>query len=227
MKSKDGPKKKMYKIGKKGEIELNKILLDAIHTVHSFYGDYLFSIKKEVDVFDKIIEPINKKVFDTNKIGFLFKKYTPLIGFYFQKIRETFDAQFFCIKPRGTVTEDYPENVMTINGDFNDIPLKDDYLDCLIMVDLPEESFLESSIKEWSRILKKDGLLSILTPSILLKSDSVPMTIGEFVEKTEHSVIEQGNIIDYDILSNTLDDYFKNLEMNNIVHISTLVCFNK
>lgn len=227
MKSKEGPKKKMYKIGEKGIAVLNDILLDAIHTVHSFYGDYLLSIRNKIDVFDEILAPINEKVDTVKNIGFLFNKYTPLIGFYFRKIRDTFDAQFYCIKPRGIDAEDYPDNVMVLSGNYNDIPLKDDYLDCLIMIDLPKELALDDSVKEWSRILKKDGVLSILTPSILLKGDLIPMTIGEYVEKTEHAVIEKGNVIDYDRLSYALSDYFRNLEINNVVHISTLICTNQ
>lgn len=227
MKSREGPKKKMYKIGEKGVKEINDILLDAIHTVHSFYGDYLLSIRKKIDVFDVILTPINEKIVTVKNIGFLFKKYTPLIGFYFRKIIDTFDAQFYCIKPRGTDAEDFPENVMVISGDYNDIPFKDNHLDCLILIDLPEENVLEDSVKEWSRILKKDGVLSILTPSILLKGDLVPMTIGEYVEKTEHAIIEKGNVIDYDRLSYALEEYFRNLVTNSIVHITTLICENK
>jgi DNA-binding PadR family transcriptional regulator len=226
MKSKEGPRKKMYKIGEKGVIELNEILLEAIHTVHSFYGDYLLSIRNKIDVFDSILSPIKEKIVTVQNIGFFFKYYTPLIGFYFRKIRETFDAQYYCMKPRDIVAEDYPENVMVLRGDFNDLPLKGNHLDCLILIDLPDEAILLDSVKEWSRILKKDGILSILTPSILLKGELIPMTIGEYVEKTEHTVIEKMSSIDFDQLTYALAANFRNIEINSIVHISTLTCEN-
>jgi DNA-binding PadR family transcriptional regulator len=224
VKSEEGPRKKMYKIGKKGVTELNAILLEAIGTVHSFYGDYLLSIRNKFDVFDSILAPINEKIVTVKNIGFLFKKYTPLIGFYFRKIRETFDAQYYCLKPRGVVAEAFPDNVMVLNGEYDDLPLKDNHLDCLILIDLPEKSILPDSVNEWSRVLKKHGILSILTPTVLLKEDLDPMTIGEYVEKAEHTIIEKGTVIDFDMLFDSLAEYFRNIESNNIVHISTITC---
>ena len=223
-KSKEGPKQKQYRIGEKGLEKLNEILLKAIGTVHSFYGDYLLSIKEKVDVFDLILAPISVKLVKADNIGFFFKKYTPLIGLYFKKIRETFEAQFYCIKPRGEAVEEYPDNVVALNGDYNDLPLKDDYLDCLILIDLPDEPFLPESVKEWARVLKNGGLVSVLTPTILIKEDLEPMTIGEYVEKTEHRIIEKSAAIEFNLLSESLSSYFNNIETESVVHISTITC---
>ena len=54
-KSRSGPRKKMYKISDKGNEVLNEILLDAIATVHTFYGDYLRSLLPGINVFGEII----------------------------------------------------------------------------------------------------------------------------------------------------------------------------
>lgn len=224
VKSSEGPKKKLYRIGSKGTEKLNEILLEAIGTVHSFYGDYLLSIREKVDVFDQIIAPISKKLVKEENIGFFYKKYTPIIGFYFNKIRDTYGAQFYCIKPIGEAIKDYPDNVVTLYGNYNDIPLKDDYLDGLILIDLPDEPLLMESVKEWSRVLKKGSLLSILTPSVLLKEELDPMTIGEYVEKKEHLIIEQSAAIEFDLLNDSLSMHFKNIETERVVHISTITC---
>ncbi len=221
-KSKEGPRKKMYTLGEEGQSELNKILLDAIHTVHSFYVDYLLSLRNKVDVFDLILGPINRKINSPKNIGFLFNNYTPLSAFYFRKIRETFDAHYYCLRPKGIKNDEYPENVTVLNGDYHDIPLKDSYLDALIMIDLPGEQVLEQSVKEWSRTLNESGVLSILTPSVLLKEELDPMTIGEYVEKTEHHIIEKGIVLEYELLYDALTKFFYGVEKNSIVHISTI-----
>lgn len=225
-KSLEGPMKKMYKIGEKGVNELNEILLEAIGTVHSFYGDYLVSIRKKIDVFDLILKPISKKITSSSHIGFFFQTYTPLVGLFFKKIRETFDAQYYCIKPRGIAIEDYPDNVTAINGNYNDIPLKVDHLDALIIIDLPNQSILQSSVNEWSRVMKIGGVLSILTPNIMIKDEIDPISIGEFVEKAEHQIIEKGSVINFMILNQALETHFKEIEINTVVHMSTITSVN-
>ena len=115
--------------------------------------------------------------------------------------------------------------VMT--GNYNDIPLKMEHLDSLILVDLPDEDILDTSVAEWSRTLKKGGVLTILTPSVLLKKNLDPMTIGEYVEKTEHTIIEPASVINQSRLNEALRQYFTDIETRNIVHISTITCQKK
>jgi DNA-binding PadR family transcriptional regulator len=226
-KSREGPQKKMYKLGEKGNTELKKILLDAISTVHSFYGDYLFSLRDKVDVFNLVIEPLIKKIVSPKNIGFFYNNYTPLVSFFFLKIRNAFDAQYYFVKPRSIVSEEYSGNVVILNGEYYDVPLRDAYLDALIMIDLPDEEKLNESVKEWSRILKADGVLSILTPSILIKEESDPLSIGDFVEKNEHHIIEKGAIIYYNKLCEALSPFFFDVEENSVVHISVITCKRK
>jgi len=227
VKSRDGPRRKMYELSEHGKVELNNILLEAIHTVHSFYGDYLHSIGNKIDVFNSILAPLVENLGRVENIGIFFKYYTPLNGYYFKKIRDNFDAQYYCIKPRGTVSEEYPDNVIAITGNYDDIPLRMNHLDCLILVDLPNEDILDKSVAEWSRVLKKGGTLTILTPSVLLKENLDPMTIGEFVEKMEHTIIEKSSVIDQSRLNEALESYFTDIEARQIVHISTVTCNKK
>ncbi|NIM45495.1 MAG: hypothetical protein GTN80_07610 [Nitrososphaeria archaeon] len=52
--SRFGPRKRVYRLSEKGGEELNKILLDAIKTVHIFYGRYLMNLPPKVNAFDSI-----------------------------------------------------------------------------------------------------------------------------------------------------------------------------
>jgi DNA-binding PadR family transcriptional regulator len=227
VKSKEGPRKKMYKLSEKGKKELNNILLGAIHTVHSFYGDYLLSLQNTINVFEEIIKPINQKIINPQKLGFIFTSFNPLVNFYLAKIMDSFDCQFFYIIPRTLEIEKYSKNVVILNGEHQDIPLKNDHLDAIIMIDLPHEQYLKESVIEWSRVLKDGGVISILTPSILLKKEIDPMSIGDFVEKTEHHIIEKGEIIELSKLVDNLSPFFSDIKENSVVHISTLTCQKK
>jgi len=44
-----GPRKRVYKLGGKGREELDNFLLDAIETVHMFYGKYLFALPADTN----------------------------------------------------------------------------------------------------------------------------------------------------------------------------------
>jgi hypothetical protein len=53
------------------------------------------------------------------------------------------------------------------------------------------------------------------------------MSIGDFVEKTEHHIIEKGEIIELSKLVDNLSLFFSDIKENSVVHISTLTCQKK
>jgi DNA modification methylase len=89
-------------------------------------------------------------------------------------------------------------------------------------MDLPVINLLEESIKEWRRVIKNNGKLIILTPTILIEKQSHPMTIGDFVEKHEHEVFEGGSHIERDVLFPILNKKFDNLQETSMTHISII-----
>ncbi len=58
-KSQLGPKRRLYTISANGRNELNGLLLDAISTVHSFYGRYLASLAPKFNMIESIISIFN------------------------------------------------------------------------------------------------------------------------------------------------------------------------
>jgi DNA-binding PadR family transcriptional regulator len=72
-KSTIGPRKKMYTIGEEGRRKLRKIFLEAVGTVHDFYGDYLLSLYPKIKVFDEIFEWLAKGLQGDEKVGYLIK----------------------------------------------------------------------------------------------------------------------------------------------------------
>jgi ubiquinone/menaquinone biosynthesis C-methylase UbiE len=92
-------------------------------------------------------------------------------------------AKIFLVKPVQLELDLNLDNLFFLDGFYNDIPLKNDYADCMIVIDLPKKEYLERALKEWHRVLKSNGKLAILTPSILLEKYEDPLSIGDFIEK--------------------------------------------
>jgi DNA-binding PadR family transcriptional regulator len=223
-KSRIGPKKRMYRIGEKGKAELNDILLDAIATVHSFYGDYLLSIRSKIDVFDLILSRFNDNLNGQEKIAYLSNRFVGMDRLIINNLSQKVpNGKVHFIKPRSVDVEFSSKNLSIMDGVYNDVPLKPDYLDLLVIVSLPKKEFFDKAVKEWKRVLKSEGRIAILTPSILLQSYEDPLSIGDFVERYEHEFIEEGVHIDYKFVKNELEKYFKKIEKHENVHITTIL----
>jgi PadR family transcriptional regulator PadR len=209
-KSSSGPRKKMYGITEKGREKLTEILLEAIDTVHSFYGDYLRSLLPEINVFGDIIESMTEFMEGDENVAFFTSKFNPMHEFLLGFIQRK--------NPGGRNLS----NLNILDGTYNDLPLKNDFLDRLVIMDLPVMDLLEESIKEWQRAIKTNGRLTIITPTILIEKQKHPMTIGDFVEKNEHEDLEGGSHIERDVLFPILQEKFNNLHESEYVHISII-----
>src|SRR4030043_528006 len=88
-KSQIGPKKRVYRLGKKGEKELEKILEDAIETVHIFYGEYLLNLSPNASVFNQISSYVTEKMRESGNIVFFTPLYSPIIEKLLTSIRSS------------------------------------------------------------------------------------------------------------------------------------------
>jgi DNA-binding PadR family transcriptional regulator len=75
-KSRIGPRRRVYQLGVKGREELNNILLDAIRTVHGFYGGYLMSLLPKINVFDDIISLFTDGLKGYENIAYIISNYS-------------------------------------------------------------------------------------------------------------------------------------------------------
>jgi PadR family transcriptional regulator PadR len=224
-KSSSGPRKKMYKLGEPGKEILRKILLEAISMVHLFYTDYLRSLLPDVNVFDDMIQWIIR--------GFTGKDTVMYLTYSFSGLHETLVRRIQSVNPQGktyfvmpSITDLKIENIMTFEGTYDNLPFKDDFIDKLIIIGIPNRATLKESVNEWQRVLNENGKLSIITPSILIKTSQIPMTIGDFVEKYEHEEIEGGHRIDLESLFFALRERFNKVIETEMVHMSFISASN-
>ncbi|UCH02713.1 MAG: helix-turn-helix transcriptional regulator [Candidatus Bathyarchaeota archaeon] len=222
-KSRLGPKKRMYQLSEKGKAALHEIFLDAIRTVHSFYGLYLQSLTPKINVFAQLFQLLTNKLQDDETIVFISMDFTPMHEMIIQRLHNQVPhGKIVLVKPLSVAVDLNLDNLLFLDGFYNDIPLKDDYANCMIVIDLPSQKYLERTLKEWHRVLKPNGSLAILTPTILLTQYEDPLTIGDFIEKHEHETREKGEHVNKHILEQQMKTYFKKLEEKTLVHMTIL-----
>ncbi len=109
-----------------------------------------------------------------------------------------------------------------MDGSYDDMPFKNGFIDRLVVVDLLKRDILDKSVGEWQRVLNQKGMLAIITPTILIQRYEDPLTIGDFVEKHEHQIIEKGESVDREFLRSTLGRHFQRVVETEAVHMSTI-----
>jgi len=223
-KSRSGPKKRMYRLGGRGREELDRILLDAIATVHSFYGEYLQNLRPKINVFGDIFGPVTEELKGHEIIAYLTTKHYGIHEIVISYLQaKAPKGRTYFVKPKSVDIELSLDNLVSLDGTYDSIPLRDNLIDLLVTIDLPKQDLLNSAGREWNRVIKETGKIAICTPTILLQQYEDPLTIGDFVEKYEHEIIEKGEHIDKEILLSQLKKFFQKVEERNIVHMTTVV----
>ncbi len=223
-KSSSGPRKRMYQIGEVGREELNRILLDSISTIHSFYGDYLVSIRSKVDVFGRILSFITDHLKGDENVAYVCKRFIGMDQMILTHLHSKVpEGNVYLIKP-SQVEADLKLNKLTImDGEYDNIPLRNNHVDMLVSISMPRRVSFESSIKEWDRVVNSDGKVAIMTPAILLQKYEDPLSIGDFVERYEHEFVEDGEHIEGDYVIDTVKQHFQDIEELNYVHITVIL----
>jgi PadR family transcriptional regulator PadR len=222
VKSKSGPKKRVYKLDRNGIKKRQDMLHEAIRTVHKFYGEYLQSLSAEKNVFDNIVNfVVNSRKSEIKKIGLLTQNKTKMIEIVIKKIHlKLCLTGIFLIKPNSIKFDLKLENLTFIEGDYSSIPLKNSYLDLLIVVGVPKKNLFKEALEEWTRLLEKNGQLIIIAPTVLIEDYEDPKTIGEFFEEFEHHESQEIEKIGIETMENELNNHFIQVEKTKIVHVS-------
>jgi SAM-dependent methyltransferase len=110
-----------------------------------------------------------------------------------------------------------------MNGTYDSIPLKQGYVDLLVIVGVPYERSLEKSLEEWHRVLKHGGRLAICVPTVFMHRYDDPLSIGNFIEKYEHKTPEEGQYMEAGEVKALLRKSFQNVEEQQIVHITVFL----
>lgn len=222
--SQGGPKKRLYRLGENGRKELEKILLDSIEVVHSYYSKYLQSLRPKVNIFADIFSLLTGELKGHEKIAYVTNIKSPMHRIMLDNLQKKVpEGEIYFVKPTSNAIDLNIEDIVILRGTYEDIPLKDNHVNLLVVIDLPNEALLETALMEWHRVITHDGKLVILTPSILIQKHEDPLTIGQFIEKYEHETIEKSEHINREFLQSKLKLFFQKIEERQIVHMTIIL----
>ncbi|MFW9805958.1 MAG: helix-turn-helix transcriptional regulator [Candidatus Thorarchaeota archaeon] len=222
--SKSGPKRRVYKIGAKGDNEREKILTEAIKTVHEFYTEYLNGLPPEHSVFGLISQMLTRKISKTSNIGYVATRFTgPMRKVISQLSKDVAGGKIYAITEQAKGLNLEIENGLIIEGSPEDIPVKDDFLDLLVITGNVKKDCLDKCLSEWRRVLSDDGILAFTTPTATITSFKDPLDIGEFIEQREHPQLEGEEAMSSEILQASMKRFFKSVQEKRIVHITLVI----
>ncbi len=110
-----------------------------------------------------------------------------------------------------------------VTGSCNNIPLKDDSLDLLLLPGFRENYSDAETLRECGRVLSEAGRLTVVTPSVLTKKHETPLSIGTFIEMYEHQMIEKMEPVNWEHFKTQLHEVFERVEETIISDITVLV----
>jgi SAM-dependent methyltransferase len=207
--------------------EREKILLDAIATVHGFYSDYLQNLPAETSVFNKISRILSDSLSGKPDIGYVTSDYSATHEKILRELRKEIPGtNIYFVKPPSLSVDLDLQNLWFLNGAYDNIPLKQGYIDLLVIVGIPHGLALEKSLKEWQRVLKHNGRLAICVPTLFMHKYDDPLSIGNFIEKYEHKTPEEGQYTEADSFKVLLRKSFQKVEEHQIVHITVFLACN-
>jgi PadR family transcriptional regulator PadR len=223
-KSTIGPRKKMYIIGKEGVKKLREIHLEAIQTVHDFYGDYLINLYPKIRVFDYIFNWLTKGFKGDENVAYLVTNNSPMHEMVIRSLSQRIpQGRIYLIASKNLTRELKNESGVLLKGGYDNIPLRDRFLDMIICISLPKIDILKGALDELSRVLNDDGKMGVITPTILLQEHEDPLTIGDYIEKYEHEVIERGEHLKKEHLQTLMKSKFKKIKEKELVHLTLLL----
>ncbi|MDF1538439.1 MAG: helix-turn-helix transcriptional regulator [Candidatus Thorarchaeota archaeon] len=220
--SPSGPKKRIYSLNSKGREAREAILMDAIHTVHEFYGEYLRHLPTEKSAFTIIANNLAKDIGPASTIAYVSMRFTKPIQTMLVQLRLILpESTIYLVGPRDMANE-METDLPSLEGARNSIPAKDGHFDMLVLPGFSETGDLQSCVPEWARVLKPSGKVVIVTPTVLLKKPDDPMSIGEYIEKHEHPTDFEGMISLEKSIRDNLAKFFEVADTSHVVHISLI-----
>jgi len=223
-KSQSGPKRRIYQIGRKGFKEREKILMEAIRTVHDFYTEYLIGLPPENSVFNIISKILTKGLSKKSNIGYASSRFSgPIRKIIGQLRNKVQDGTVYAIADKNNGLDLGIDGVLVIEGTFEDLPMKDKFLDLLVVTGNIKSDCLGGCLSEWRRVLSNDGILAIVAPTATISSFEDPLEIGEFIEQREHPRLETGDSLSSETIQSEMSRFFRSVEEKRVVHISLLL----
>ena len=117
------------------------------------------------------------------------------------------------------------ENVTSLNGDYDDIPVRSRHINLLIVNGLPNSQKMLTAAEEWRRVIQENGRFLLITPSALFSPRADPLSIGEFIEKIEHQSRQEENMAGEHLMK-ILGTLFEKVEHREMLQMTFVIASN-
>lgn len=225
VKSTLGPEKKVYRLGKKGSEELDEELKGAVRTIHVRYMEYLAKLPPGKSAIQKLQRLLDAQAGRGDKILVVTPKvfYDWMILPLCNRLKE---GKIYLVKPQSVKVNMECANLIVLDAPDENIILKNNFVDAVRVHGEPEN--VHTALKEFHRVLRKDGSLALIVPYSHSHRDNFPLTLGEFVEKVEHEVsTEDKTQLDYAATGSLLSRYFRRVKRYRLAHLAIFVARGK
>jgi DNA-binding PadR family transcriptional regulator len=220
-KSQSGPRRRVYRTAKKGVQERQRILVEAIKTVHDFYMEYILNLPPELSAFNIVLDRLAGKLPKNANMAYATTRFSGPVKKVMDGLQEKVpEGDLHAIHPRKKDVDLGMDNVTIVGGTFEDIPMKDNFLDLLVVTGSVSRDSLDACLSEWQRVVNVNGTLALVTPTILLVKPKDPLDIGDFVEEIEHPRADTEDSLDLEIITKKMKKYFGKVDVKKVVHIS-------
>jgi DNA-binding PadR family transcriptional regulator len=223
LKSALGPRKRVYRLGKKGLSELDQVLKEAVNIVHAKYLEYLTKLPPEKSAIKRL-----QLLLDKNSAGNRILVVAPRV-YYDWMISPLCDkfkqGKIYLIKQQSCATNLKLENLTILDSSVENILLRDNFVEDIRVHGDPGDT--SRALKEIHRVLTKDGTLAFIVPYVHSRGDGSPLTLGEFVEKVEHDVSGEKSNLEYTVAMSLLSRYFRNVKHYRLAHLIVFVAKGK
>ncbi len=220
-KSKHGPRKKVYRVSKTGLKELDGMLAEAIKIVHKFYGQYLMNLPTELNPVTTVANTLASSLPRSGNVAYVISKSSGIHERIIHAIQIAAPAvSIYFVKPASITIKMEVKGILSLNGGYDNIPMKDGYFDLVTAIGLPSSEELDAMVRECSRVCSQSGKLAIITPSVLVQDYRDPLTIGDFVEKHEHASLNGAQESVKEVLLQLLRRNFSEAKEEKILHLT-------
>lgn len=225
VKSTFGPEKKVYRLGEKGSTELDQELKNAVKIIHSKYIEYLAKLPPEKSAILKLQRLLDAQVGGNHRILVVAPRvfYEWMISPLCNRFKE---GKIYLVKPPMVKVSTECGNLLILDATVENIMLKDNFVDAVRVHGEPKN--IHKALKEFHRVLRKDGSLALIVPYSRPQRNDYALTMGEFVEKVEHEISEEDKTrFDYTVTVSLLSSYFHRVRHHRIAHLAILVADGK
>lgn len=219
-----GPRRKMYRIGENGRKVLEELLRNSIETIHISYAEYLTNLPLKASVFENTSKLLTKDLKKQGAVALVAATSSPMNERLLSSLQGRLPKWgIFVVNPKMVDLDLHLRHLVTLEGGYDNVPLKDDSVNLLIVMGLPKKGVLQTAVDEWFRVIKEHGKLMIIVPSVLVRRIKDPLRIGDFMEKMEHHVFGNEEFVDCRVILGLLQNYFEKVEEKQIVNMTMIL----